>query len=231
MACPAGYTNRTVTQEKEISYEKPKIFPTIAEPKEILSHAEESIFLLVGHYAILFQLAYPGLAQGTFEHSSFPSRLLNHLQTTARFLNVCITDPADEKEAIFSFVHRAQSSVEGVTYSADDPELDRWTVATLFVSLVVVHEGLFGNPSREKMETLFKKGAIYGSSLRMPPDMWPSTLDDFWAYWIQKIETLDGLGTEFVQGPAASKTHSNLAEAAEPGSKAADEPVAARKAV
>jgi len=68
-------------------------------------------------------------------------------------------------------------------------------------------------------------------SLRMPPNMWPSTIDGFWAYWNQKIETLDGLDTEFVQGPAASKPHSNLAEAAKPGSKAADEPVAARNAV
>lgn len=32
---------------------------------------------------------------------------------------------------------------------------------------------------------------IYGTSLRMPPGMWPSTLDDFEGYWNQKIETLE----------------------------------------
>jgi uncharacterized protein (DUF2236 family) len=191
MTCPAGHTSTTVTQEKVTLYEKPKIFPTIAEPKEILSYANDGIFLLGGQYAILCQFAHPGLAQGTFEHSNFASRLLDRLQTTARFLNVCIYGNAEEKEAILSVIHRAHSSVKGDTYFADDPELHKWTAATLFMSLVVVHEAFFGKLSREKMEMLFKEAAIYGTSLRMPPEMWPATLDDFWVYWNHNIETLE----------------------------------------
>jgi uncharacterized protein (DUF2236 family) len=191
MACPAGYTSTAVTQEKETPYEKPKTFPPIAEPKEILNYADEGIFLLGGQYAILCQFAHPGLAQGTFEHSNFASRILNRLQTTSRFLNVCIYGTAEEKEAILSVIHRAHSSVKGDTYSADDPELHKWTAATLFVSFLVVHEAFFGKLSYEKMETLFKESAIYGTSLRMPPEMWPATLDDFWMYWNHNIETLE----------------------------------------
>jgi hypothetical protein len=72
MACPAGYTNTTVTQEKETPNEKPNIFPTIAKPKEMLNYVEEGIFLLGGQYTILCQLAYPGLAQGTSSTPTSP---------------------------------------------------------------------------------------------------------------------------------------------------------------
>jgi uncharacterized protein (DUF2236 family) len=82
------------------------------------------------------------------------------------------------------------AEVKGESYYADDPELHKWTAATLFVSLVVVHEAFFGKLSREKQEALYKESAVYGTSLRMPPDMWPPTLDAFWEYWNHNIETL-----------------------------------------
>lgn len=188
MACPMGHTQ--TTREKETLYQKPVIYPTIAEPKELLNHADDGIFLLGGQYAILCQFAHPGLAQGTFEHSNFSSRLLNRLKTTARFLNAAVYGTLEEKEAIFSVIHGAHTSVKGENYYADDPELHKWTAATLFMSLVVVHEAFFGKLSREKLEALFKESAIYGTSLRMPSEMWPATLDDFWVYWNHNIETL-----------------------------------------
>jgi uncharacterized protein (DUF2236 family) len=184
-----GYT--PATPEKETLYEKPSIYKTIAEPKEILNYVDDGIFLLGGQYAILYQFAHPGLARGTYEHSNFASRLLNRLKTTARFLNVCIYGTQEEKDAILSVIHRAHSVVKGEEYFADDPELHKWTAATLFMSLVVVHEAFFGKISHEKLEALFKESAIYGTSLRMPPEMWPATLDDFWVYWNHNIETLE----------------------------------------
>jgi uncharacterized protein (DUF2236 family) len=184
-----GYTSTST--DRETLYEKPTVFPTIAEPKEILRYAEDGIFLLGGQYAILCQFAQPGLAQGSFEHSDFASRLLNRLKTTARFLNVAVYGTLEEKQAIFSVIHGAHSTVKGEGYYADDPELHKWTAATLFMALVVVQEAFFGKLSREKLEALYKESAIYGTSLRMPPDMWPATLDDFWVYWNHNIETLE----------------------------------------
>jgi uncharacterized protein (DUF2236 family) len=151
---------------------------------------DDGIFLLGGQYAILCQFAHPGLAQGTVEHSDFRSRLLNRLTTTARFLNAEVYGTLEEKQAIFSVIHQRYSSVKGDDYYADDPELHKWTAATLFMSLVVVHEAFFGKLSREKLEALYKESAIYATSLRMPSEMWPATLDDFFAYWNQNVETL-----------------------------------------
>jgi uncharacterized protein (DUF2236 family) len=171
-------------------FEKPDIFEPIAEPDELKKWTTDGIYLTGGQFAILCQFAHPGLAEGSYKHSNFAYRIMNRLQTTARFLNAAVFGTKAEKEAIFSVIHSAHADVKGDGYYADDPELHKWTAATLFVSLIVVHEAFFGKVSREKQEVLFRESAVYGTSLRMPPEMWPKTLDDFWAYWNDNIANL-----------------------------------------
>ncbi|KAI1339199.1 hypothetical protein F5Y15DRAFT_423900 [Xylariaceae sp. FL0016] len=191
MACPAEYGSSLNNGHPALSkFEKPHIFETIADPAGLREIAQDGIFLLGGQFAIICQFAHPALAEGSYKHSNFAYRILNRLQTTARFLNAAVYGTMEEKQAIFSVIHNAHSEVKGENYYADDPELHRWTAATLFVSLIVVHEAFFGKVSREKQEQLFKEAAVYGTSLRMPPEMWPATLDEFWAYWNHNIETL-----------------------------------------
>lgn len=175
---------------KPQQFEKPHIFENLVEPKELRTVVTEGIYLMGGQFAILCQFAHPGLAEGSYKHSNFAYRIMNRLKTTARFLNAAVYGTQSEKEAIFSVIHGAHRDVKGDTYYADDPELHKWTAATLFVSLIIVHETFFGKMPREKQEELFKESAVYGTSLRMPPEMWPATLDDFWAYWNHNIETL-----------------------------------------
>ncbi|ETS75114.1 hypothetical protein PFICI_13598 [Pestalotiopsis fici W106-1] len=188
MTCPMRFDR---DREVQVPFEKPHIFETIAEPHELKNYVDDAIYLTGGQFAILCQFAHPGLAEGSYKHSNFAYRILNRLQTTARFLNAAVYGTQQEKEAIFSVIHSAHSDVKGETYYADDPELHKWTAATLFVSLVVVHEAFFGKLSREKQEALYKESAVYGTSLRMPPEMWPATLDAFWEYWHHMIATLE----------------------------------------
>jgi uncharacterized protein (DUF2236 family) len=196
MACPAGYgpggkVHLALRKADDEKYVKPIIFDTIQEPVELRQLAQESIFLLGGHFAILCQFAHPRLAEGTYKHSNFKYRIMNRLLTTARFLNAAVYGTQAEKEAIFSVIHSRHADVKGEHYYADDPELHKWTAATLFVSLIMVHEAFLGKVSRERQETLYKEAAVYGTSLRMPPEMWPATLDEFWKYWNHNIETLE----------------------------------------
>lgn len=216
-----------------IPFEKPHIFDTIEEPVELRKFVDDAIFLMGGQFAIICQFAKPALAEGSYKHSNFAHRILNRLQTTARFLNAAVLGDQHEKEAIFSVIHRAHADVQGENYSADDPELrksfaccrprrdvasipsgctslhliragqcsikelntdlsvDRWTAATLFVSLIVVHEAFYGKLPQERLEKLYRESAVYGTSLRMPPEMWPPTLEDFWTYWHHEIATLE----------------------------------------
>jgi uncharacterized protein (DUF2236 family) len=60
-----------------------------------------------------------------------------------------------------------------------------------FHDLSHVHETFFGKLSKEKLEVLFKESAIYATSLHMPPEMWPPTLNDFWVYWDHNVQNLE----------------------------------------
>lgn len=55
---------------------------------------------------------------------------------------------------------------------------------------MVIHETFFDKLPRAKQEALYQEAAVYGTSLRMPPELWPATLDEFWQYWHRQIETL-----------------------------------------
>lgn len=191
MACPAGHGIKgAASPETSLATERPHIFETIEEPVELRKVTIDAIYLTGGQFAILCQFAHPALAEGSYKHSNFAYRVLNRLQTTARFLVAAVQGTQEEKEAIFSIIHRKHAEVKGDTYDADDPELHKWTAATLFVSLVIVHETFFGKVSKARQEQWFREAGVYGTSLRMPPEMWPATLDDFWVYWQHNIETL-----------------------------------------
>lgn len=182
---------KTGAHDALVSRKQPHIYDPIATPNVLKTVTSEDIYLLGGQYAILCQFAHPGLAKGSYLHSNFASRIAQRLQNTARFLNAAVFGNRREQEAIFSVIHKYHALVKGDGYDANDPELHKWTAATLFVSIVIVHEVFFGKLSQSKMEALFRESAIFGTSLRMSPDMWPETLDEFWAYWNRNIATLE----------------------------------------
>ncbi|OAA36425.1 hypothetical protein NOR_07504 [Metarhizium rileyi] len=180
---PAG----AVRKRKTFS---PPIYETIQEPVLLRELLVDDIYLFGGQFAILCQFAHPGLAKGSYLHSNFASRIPQRLQNTARFLNAAVYGTAEEKQAIFSVIHGYHKNIRGDGYDANDPELHKWTAATLFVALVVVQDTFFGGFTREQTESLYREAAVYGTSLRMPPEMWPATLEDFWTYWHHNIATL-----------------------------------------
>jgi uncharacterized protein (DUF2236 family) len=179
---------RDILDEK---YPDSKPFDTLAQPNELRRLTKEAIYLTGGQYALLLQWLHPGLARGTFEHSDLEHRLLERVQSTIRFLSACIFGTELEKRAIFHLIHKENALVVGEGYSADDPELHKWTAATLFMSLKMVHETFFRKLERREEERLLKEAAIYGTSLRMPTDWWPKTLEEFYKYWDQNVETLE----------------------------------------
>ena len=140
MACPMGFTaddmarmirDQSEKERVEARFGHIHVFDTIAEPIQLRKIAKEIIYLTGGQYAILLQWMHPGLARGSVEHSDFNYRLLERLETTSRFLNACVFGTELEKKAIFSVIHKKHAVVKGEDYYADDPELHRWTAATL----------------------------------------------------------------------------------------------------
>lgn len=100
-----------------------------------------------------------------------------------------------ERAVIIEMVHRAHVPVRGdmengERYSADDPDLQLWVAATLYVAGVDIWEKVFGKVDEETAEKLFQEYAVIACSLRVPREMWPKSRAEFWAYWDEKIETL-----------------------------------------
>jgi uncharacterized protein (DUF2236 family) len=93
-----------------------------------------------------------------------------------------------ELAAICSVINKQHSFVKGEKYDANDVELQKWTAATLFVALIVVHETFLGPIPREEKEVLCAESSIFATSLNMPTEMWPESLDEFYVYWDERIE-------------------------------------------
>jgi len=58
------------------------------------------------------------------------------------------------------------------------------------MSFIACEEMIWGPPPRYWMEQLYKECAIFATELRMPTDMWPKTLDDFFDYWNETVDNL-----------------------------------------
>jgi uncharacterized protein (DUF2236 family) len=207
MTCPAGYTWKDLeemSREKVSDADSEKTLPTVtlypptAEPKILLDIMPEPIVgMLSGQFAIMMQWLKYGLARGSVEHSNFGARVLQRGIETGRYMTVTIYGTREEKEAITGLVHKYHSRVKGKAdeqgpdYMADDPELHRWTAATLFVAFSRVYEMIFKPMPREWHERLMQECSIFATSLRMPTEMWFTKLEDFWAYWDYNVATLE----------------------------------------
>jgi uncharacterized protein (DUF2236 family) len=153
--------------------------------------ASESILLAGGAYAILLQVAMPGVGAGVDEHSNFKYRPVDRLRTTMTYVYCMVYGTPDEKQAIINMVHRAHSVVKGRDYSADDVELQLWVAATLYGAGTEIYEKFFEKQDDVTADRTYREYSVLASSLRVPPEMWPKDRAAFWRYWNDKIENLE----------------------------------------
>lgn len=180
----------TETMPPPLKYKVHPIHATVAEPVLLRTLAADDIFILGGQFAILCQWAHPRLARGSTS-SSFASRVMQRLWNTERFTYTAVHGTQEQKEVLFSVIHRYHARVKSPEFDADDPELHKWTAATIFVAVLLVREAIYGKLEPEQQEQLCQECAVFATSLRMPPEMWPANLDEFWEYWNYNIASLE----------------------------------------
>ncbi|KAL4930322.1 oxygenase MpaB family protein [Aspergillus undulatus] len=99
----------------------------------------------------------------------------------------------EEKNFIREWVNRMHARVKGgegdEAYRAQDPDLQLWVAATLYVGWVKSYEMAFGELKGEKAERVYHEFAIFGTSLQVPSHKWPATRKDFWEYYNRIVET------------------------------------------
>lgn len=164
------------------------INPVLAyEPEEAQKIVREGILLAGGAVAILLQVANPGVGQGVNEHSDFAYRPVDRLRTTMTYVYTITFGTPSEKAALIRMVHHAHSTVKGPNYSADDPDLQLWVAATLYVAATDIYSKVFGDFDEVTAEKIYQEYSIMATALRVPQGMWPADRVAFWAYWDEKL--------------------------------------------
>ncbi len=131
--------------------------------------------------AILLQLAHPSVAAGVHHHSTFRGSLVSSFQrlhsTVAAMLALTFGDTeqmigaAAGINAIHDRVRGRVKEGSNETYSAHDPDLQRWVHATLLESLPLTYEMLVSPLTLAQRDQYCSEAAIMEPLLGMP-DGW-----------------------------------------------------------
>lgn len=131
--------------------------------------------------AILMQLAHPAIAAGVHDHSAFRGSMISGVRrlrsTVGAMLSLTFGDTeqmitaAAGINAIHDRVRGRVGEGNAQTYSAHDPQLQRWVHATLLDSIPRTYERLVGPLTARERDRYVAEAAIMEPLLGMP-DGW-----------------------------------------------------------
>lgn len=156
------------------------------------------ISALAGAANVIMQLALPAVGYGVAESKVDSGNLFKHPlkrgRTTLSYLAVAVNGtPADRKayRKAIGHAHAQVRSTESspVKYNAFDPKLQLWVAACLYKGWEDM-QNLYGDPEAIT-EQAYQQGALMGTTLQMPRDMWPATRADFQVYWDTTVAGLE----------------------------------------
>ncbi|KAL4976262.1 hypothetical protein BDW66DRAFT_166673 [Aspergillus desertorum] len=182
----------STSSSTEIDLEKQSVPPHYEDLIELPSILKESITGFGGFGALLLQIAHPGVARGVNNHSEFATRQLDRAEKTAIYVYMMVYGSEEEKSFIREWVNKMHSRVKGgegdTKYHAQDPDLQLWVAATLYVGWVKSYEMAFGQIEGDRAERLYQEFAVFGTSLQVPRSKWPRNREAFWEYYDRIVE-------------------------------------------
>lgn len=153
--------------------------------------------LLAGPANVIMQMANTPVGRGVVESKVESGSLLKHpvkrTRTTLTYLAVAALGSADDRKMYRNAVNSAHRQVHStsespVKYNAMDPKLQMWVAACLYRGWEDITR-LYGRPG-EVNELAYRQGAVMGTTLQMPYEMWPATRADFQQYWDETVESI-----------------------------------------
>lgn len=148
--------------------------------------------MLGGTANVIMQLSHAPVGYGVVESDVDSGNIMLHpakrLRTTLTYLAIAIGGTPEERRAYRRAVNGAHRSVHTkpdspVEYDAFDPTLQRWVAACLYVGAIDLYERMHGPMDEETADAWFRVGASFGTTLQMPPDLWPADRAAFSTYW------------------------------------------------
>ena len=75
-----------------------------------------------------------------------------------------------------------------MSYNAFDPELQLWVAACMYKGIVDVQRLFVGEMADETADEHFRAGMAFGTTLQVPPEMWPADRAAFDEYWRRSLD-------------------------------------------
>ena len=159
--------------------------------------------LLFGPAAVLLQIAHPRVAQGVVDHSDFREDALGRLRRTLSTVNKITfgtVAEAEEMKARLSEVHgRVKGRVSGgmagpKEYSAFEPDLMMWVLATLIDASIRGYEFVWEPLSWERRERFYREFRHFGTFFGLKLEEGPADYREFVDYYEEMLAS-DLLGS------------------------------------
>jgi uncharacterized protein (DUF2236 family) len=202
--------------------ERPVADPPVGKPgrrrprRAGIDHGLMGVALLAGPANVVMQLARPGVGYGVMESRVESGRVdlhpIKRARTTFTYLAVATAGTEAQKAAFRRAVNRAHAEVYStpdspVAYNAFDPALQLWVGACLYKGAVDVHRIFVGEMDDEEAERHYREGMALGTTLQVPPEMWPPDRKAFDMYWRESLDKvhIDDAVREYLYPIAAGR--------------------------
>ncbi len=174
------------------------------------------VALLAGPANVIMELSRPGVGHGVAESRVESGRIDRHpikrARTTFTYIAVANAGTDTQKAAFRRAVNRAHAQVYStpdslVSYHAFDPELQLWVAACIFKGSIDVFRIFVGELDDDDADRLYRDGMTIGTTLQVPPDMWPADRAAFDRYWQESLDKvhIDDTVREFLYPIAVSR--------------------------
>jgi uncharacterized protein (DUF2236 family) len=155
------------------------------------------VALLAGPANVIMELSRPGVGYGVTESRVESGRIDRHpikrARTTFTYIAVANAGTDAQKAAFRRAVNRAHAQVSStsdspVSYNAFDPELQLWVAACIVKGGIDVYRTFVGELTEEEGDRLYREGMSVGTTLQVPPEMWPADRAAFDKYWQESLD-------------------------------------------
>jgi uncharacterized protein (DUF2236 family) len=190
--------------------------PALARRAAGMADGLMGVALLAGPANVIMQLARPGVGYGVLESRVDSGRVdlhpIKRARTTFTYLAVATRGSEAQKAAFRRAVNKAHAQVYSteespVKYHAFDKDLQLWVAACLYKGAVDVYRLFVGEMDDQAAEEHYRDSMTMGTTLQVPPEMWPTDRAAFDKYWQQSLDHLhiDDTVREYLYPIAASR--------------------------
>lgn len=166
--------------------------PELPADAEMWKHIDGAAAFLGGAANVIMQLSLPPVGYGVVESPVDSGKVTLHpfkrLRTTLSYLAIALQGTEEERARYRDAVNQAHRLVRSrpespVKYNAFSPALQLWVAACLYYGVVDLTERLHGPIDDAEADALYRYCVRFGSTLQMPPELWPANREAFSEYW------------------------------------------------